>query len=298
MKLFFFGNCILNSFKWNLREECFDGVFCIESFNANGEEVKDFISQVGHSDALVMQPHSSRLSKFHHYSWIISQLPNTKVVSLPSPFLNIYNPLEFNPKSLININQGFHLADAIIYLDPLMALFIIDSKSIDISSSDYIDFIDRFPSGFWDILASSSLNSFKKLENLEKERNCTVLLSQVVKESYKKFQVMKTINHPSNELCNFMIQAIANQLDLSQDSWRERYDYFPEYRSTIYTQMHSRLNLQFAMTTHEDIDEKFNILKCFLAELPEQLLNNLREEIFEHLNSIGVSSFVKAHEFY
>ena len=292
MKLFFFGNCILNSFKWNFYEEFFDGIFCIESWNASGVEVKDFISQIGHSDALVMQPHSSRLSECHHYSWILSQLPNTKLLSLPSPFLNIYNPLEFNPNSLIEINQGFHLTDAIIYLDPLMALFLIDSKSIDITSSDYIDFIDRLPSRFWDILASSSLNSFKNLENLEKERNCTVLLSQVVKESYKKFQVMKTINHPSNELCNFMIQAIANQLDLSQDSWRERYDYFPEYRSTIYTQIHSRLNLQFPMTPHEDIDEKFNILKCFLAESPEQLLNDLRKDIQDHLNFIGVSAFL------
>ena len=89
-----------------------------------------------------------------------------------------------------------------------------------------------------------------------------------------------------------MIQAIATELDLPQDSWRERYDYFPEYRSTIYKQIHSRLNLQFPATTYEDIDKRFNALNHFISGSPKKLLNDLMQDIHRHLDFIGVSTFL------
>ena len=140
-----------------------------------------------------------------------SQFKENRIISTPPLRLYLYNPFEFNPDlSSFNLKE---MPNEIVYLDALLfAYYHQTNQGLDINLIDYLQALNEM---FWKKAYFFGHKQLEKLEKLELSRNCNVLLSRFIIDHYKEVLLMKTINHPSDLVCNHLVEIIAKKLELT-----------------------------------------------------------------------------------
>lgn len=81
----------------------------------------------------------------------------------------------------------------------------------------------------------------------EREKQCTIKVSGLIRDHYKQKLLFNTVNHPSNELYYLLFELFRQELKLELKDIQQEREFQNEHVDMIYPQVHKHHQFEFAL---------------------------------------------------